>query len=117
MAAPQKETSEPIGDETAKPGPLTELAHLLDVPAEDVVEFVKALLDFNDHNSARIIRGELDERDVAVAAEDMARALLVDIEAAEHMLGAAPHIDDLRLLLATLRDRVTLRLRGAVAPR
>jgi hypothetical protein len=109
MAAPPNGTSSDIGEVRTPEQRLTTLAHLLDCPLEDVVEAVEALLDFNDHSSAAIIRGELDQRDADDRADSMVRALLSDIETAERMLAEGMDSNDLRLILAVLRDRVMLR--------
>ncbi len=89
---------------------LKAVAVLLDVEPAEVVDAVEGLLAFNDQSNARIIRGELDERDAAAEAHAMAAALLADIEAAAQMFQGEAGSGDLLLLLATLRSRVALRL-------
>lgn len=110
MVASQKGISSDTGEAQTPEQQLTKLARLLDVPVEDVVDAVGALMDFNDHASAQAIRDELDQRDADDRVDSMARALLSDIESAQKMLCGGMDSSDLKLLFAALRDRVIRRL-------
>lgn len=88
---------------------MAELARMLDVEPEDVVDTVGSLLVFNDQANAQIIHGEIAERDASAESQSMVRALLSDIAAARHMLRHGADASELLGVLTVLEDRVRLR--------
>lgn len=88
---------------------LVEIAHLLDVEPDEVVDTVEGLLAFTDQSNAQITYEGMLKRDASAEGQAMIVALVSDIETARHMLARGATLGDMMTVLTVLADRVKLR--------
>lgn len=90
---------------------LKAIAIMLDVEPAEVADAVEGLLAFNDKASALVTADEIQQTDINERAENMARALLEDVDAVRQMMVTLPFTPGgFASILDTLRERVRGRL-------